>query len=193
MKLLLHPLPVRIFHWVMALTAGYLTVSGLYLHDPWAGPVYGMIRKIHMFAGMLLLVNLAGQIYYYVFTGKYPEVLFTVRDLPNLSSFFRYALFIAESHPNYGRYNPGQKALFSAWGIAVLLAGIAALPYLWTEQASLFSRLFGGMGGTRLVFYVIAWFFVATIPLHLYLALTEDPAKLQAMFSGYVRKQPRKS
>ncbi|MBP2663882.1 MAG: CytB-hydogenase: Ni/Fe-hydrogenase, b-type cytochrome subunit [Firmicutes bacterium] len=191
MKLLLQPLPVRIFHWIMAATISYLVLTGLYLHDPWGILPYGVMRKTHTIAGIILVLNLLGQVYYYLATGKYTELLFTLHDFPNLRSFFRYALFITENHPNYGRYNPGQKAIFTSWGLVTLLAGIAALPYFFPAYASYLSRPFGGLGGIRIVFYSIAMFFWATIPLHVYLVFTEDPAKLQAMFSGYIKKEPK--
>ena len=191
MKLLLHPLPVRIFHWIMFFSVVYLVITGLYLHQPWGGFAYGLVRKTHNIAGIILLLNLFGQIYYYAVTGKHREVLFTRHDIPNFRSFFRYALFITQGHPNYGRYNPGQKVLFTSWGLAVVLSGLAALPYLFPDHASWLSRPLGGLMGTRIIFYAITMFFLATIPLHLYLAFTEDPAKLQAMFSGYVNKEPK--
>jgi Ni/Fe-hydrogenase 1 B-type cytochrome subunit len=191
MKLLLQPLAVRIFHWVMFFAVTYLVITGLYLHDPWGGLSYGLVRKTHSIAGIILMLNLLGQIYYYIVTGKYTEVLFTPRDIANLRSFFRYSLFITENHPNYGRYNPGQKALITAWGLVILLSGLAALPHLLPEYASWLSRPLGGLMGSRIVFYAVTMFFLATIPLHLYLVFTEDPAKLQAMFSGYIQKEPK--
>lgn len=191
MKLLLHPLAVRIFHWITVLSIAYLVLTGLYLHDPTGNLPFGLLRKTHTLAGIILLINLVGQIYYYAVTGKYTEILFTSRDIPNLRSFFRYALFIERNHPNYGRYNPGQKGLFTAWCLAVMLSGLAALPHLAPDYASWLSRPVGGLTGSRIVFYAIAMFFVATIPWHLYLVFTEDPAKLQAMFSGYLQRKPK--
>ncbi len=193
MKLLLQPLPVRIFHWIMFAAVVYLVASGLYLHDPWSFLPYREMRKTHIIAGVILILNLGGQCYYYLVTGKYREIVFTRHDVPNLRSFFRYALFITENHPNYGRYNPGQKVLFTSWGLVSLLSGGAALPYFFPEYASWLSRPFGGLGGIRIIFYGITMFFLATIPLHLYLVFTEEPAKLQAMFSGYVNKEPKQN
>lgn len=191
MKLLLHPLPVRIFHWIMFFAVMYLVITGLYLNDPWAGLSYGVVRKTHTIAGIILMLNLFGQICYYLFTGKYTEILFMPRDFSNLRSFFRYALFITERHPNYGRYNPGQKALFTLWGMAILISGFAAMPFFFPEYGTWLSKPFGGLTGIRIVYFAITMLFVATIPLHVCLALTEDPAKLQAMFSGYVNKKPK--
>ncbi len=191
MKLLLQPLPVRIFHWIMFFAVMYLVITGLYLHEPWPGLKYGVVRKTHTLAGIILMLNLFGQSCYYLFTGRYTEILFMSRDFPNLRSFFRYALFITEKHPNYGRYNPGQKALFTIWGLVIFLAGLAALPFFFPGQESWLSRPFGGLTGIRIFYYLITMFFLATMPLHVMLALTEDPARLQAMFSGYVDKEPK--
>ena len=191
MKLLLNPLAIRIFHWIMVLTVSYLVITGLYLHDPKVNLPFGLLRKTHLLAGIILIINLLGQIYYYSITGKYTEVLFTTRDIPNLRSFFRYSLFIADNHPNYGRYNPGQKGLFTVWSLVVILSGLAALPHLLPDYASWLSRPLGGLMGSRVIFYAITMFFLVTIPLHLYLVFTEDPAKLQAMFSGYLKKEPK--
>ncbi|QDR83318.1 cytochrome b/b6 domain-containing protein [Sporomusa termitida] len=191
MKLLLHPLAIRIFHWILVLSVTYLVITGLYLHDPKGNLPFGLLRKTHTLVGMMLIINLLGQIYYYSITGKYTEVLFTRRDIPNLRSFFRYTLFITANHPNYGRYNPGQKGLFTIWVLAIMLSGLAALPHLLPEYASWLSRPLGGLMGTRVIFYAITMLFLATIPLHVYLVFTEDPAKLQAMFSGYLRQEPK--
>lgn len=192
MKLLLHSLPVRIFHWIMFFTVSYLVVTGLYLHEPVNSLLsYGFVRKTHTIAGIVLMFNLFGQIYYYLYTAKYTEIVFSFRDFPNLRSFFRYVFFITESHPNYGRYNPGQKALFTSWGLVILLSGYGALPFLFPEYESWLSRPLGGLMGIRIIYYAITMYFLATIPLHFLLAFTESPAKLQAMFSGYLNKEPK--
>ena len=57
MKLLLHPLPVRIFHWIMFLAVMYLVITGLYMNDPWGNLSYGLVRKTHSIAGIILVLN----------------------------------------------------------------------------------------------------------------------------------------
>jgi Ni/Fe-hydrogenase 1 B-type cytochrome subunit len=192
LKLLLHSLPVRIFHWVMFACVLVLLFTGLYLHSPpaWLVVPASKMRKLHGVFAALLVVNFAVHVYYYVFTRKFTEVLLLPRDWINVRSFLRYYLFITENHPNFGRYNPGQKMLFTAWGLAVLTATVSGIGLFFPEESIWLQRLLGGLNNMRLIQYFIAVFFAASIPLHLYLVFTEDPAKLQAIFTGYIKKDP---
>jgi len=191
-KLLLHPLPVRFFHWTMVASVLSLLLTGLFLSSTpeWLRLPTRIMRQLHGSFGMVLIANLAGQIYYYVYTGKFTEVLLLPRDIATLRSFLRYYLFITEHHPNFGRYNFGQKMIFSAWGFAVAVATVTGWAMLAPNESVLLQRLLGGLVTIRVIHYFVACFFLASIPLHLYLVFTEEPAKLQAMFTGYVQKEP---
>ncbi|MBP2644576.1 MAG: prokaryotic cytochrome b561 [Firmicutes bacterium] len=125
MKLLLHPLPVRICHWSMVISVTVLLVTGLYLNNPIYGfmGTPGMIRKIHSITGVVLIFVFFSQVYYYCYTGKFTEIVLLPRDIVFCRSFLRYYLFLTKQHPNFGRYNIGQKLIFSAWGAAVVVAG----------------------------------------------------------------------
>ncbi len=192
MKLLLHPLPVRIFHWTMVACVTTLLLTGLYFHSPpaWLLLPVNLLRELHGAAAAVLIVNFAGQIYYYVYTGKFTEIVFLPRDWANMRSFLRYFLFVTEHHPNFGRYNPGQKALFTAWWLAITAAAVTGAAQMFPDDAVGLQRLLGGLNACRSVHFLVAAFFVATIPFHLALVFTEDPAKLQAIFTGYVQKEP---
>lgn len=193
MKLLLHPLPVRLFHWTMVICVVTLVFTGLYLSSPWdtVRLPLSLVRKVHMSFGIVLLINFLGQVYYYLYTGKYTEMVLQRRDLPNVRSFVRYVLFITAHHPNYGRYNPGQKLLFMGWGLAVLISAVSSIALVFPDNTVPLQRLLGGLYMVRVIHYFLAVFFGITIVLHLYLVFTEDPANLQAMFTGYVKKEPR--
>lgn len=192
MKLLLQPLPIRIFHWIMFACVMVLLFTGLYLSSPFETLVLPLraVRALHLIFGLILIANLSGQIYYYVYTTKWTELIFLPRDLVNLRSFFRYVFFITDGHPNYGRYNPGQKLLFSLWFLTVVIAAITGIILMLPNHTSAFQRLLGGLSGIRLVHFMGAIFFAMSIPLHFYLVFTEDLAKLQAMFTGYVNVEP---
>jgi Ni/Fe-hydrogenase 1 B-type cytochrome subunit len=193
MKLLLHPLPVRIFHWVMFAAVMTLLATGLYIHDPpaWLRLPVSLMRELHGMAAAALVVNMALHIYYYARTGKHTEILLLPGDWANVRSFLRYYLFITAHHPNYGRYNPGQKALFTSWGLAVIVAAVTGAALLFPGDTTGLQRLLGGLNAIRSVHFLVAAFFAASVPFHLYLVFTEEPAKLQAMFTGYVQKEPK--
>lgn len=195
MKLLLHPLPIRIFHWTIFCCVITLVVTGLYLHEPpqFLNLPMGLARKLHGIFALLLCTTLFGQIYYYTVTGKFTEIVLLPRDWSNVRSFLRYYLFITEHHPNFGRYNPGQKLLFTLWGLAVLAAFITGVGLFFPEESTWLQRLLGGLANMRVIQYTIAMIFLGSLPLHIYLVFTEDPAKLQAMFTGWINKEPSKN
>ena len=193
MKLLLIPLPLRIFHWVMVAAVLVLLFTGLYLGNPpvWLILPFSLMRKLHGLLAVVLMTNLAGQIYYYAFRGKWTEILLLPRDWAHVRSFLRYYLFITEKHPNFGRYNPGQKLLFTIWGLAVLLASLTGSALLFPDDTLWLQKLLGGLNTIRIAHYFVAVVFAGSIPLHLYLVFTEDPAHLQAIFTGYIQKEPQ--
>ncbi|MGI6091968.1 MAG: iron hydrogenase [Veillonellaceae bacterium] len=195
MKLLLQPLPIRIFHWVMFVCVMVLLFTGLYINNPISAITVplNMVRKIHSMFGLILIANLLGQIYYYAVTKKFTEILLLPGDWVNMRSFTRYVLFITDGHPNFGRYNPGQKWLFTSWGVAVLVASFTSMILLFPDKTSWLQLHLGGLNTVRILHYFVAIFFAATIPLHFYLVFTEDPAKLQAIFTGYIEKEPNKT
>lgn len=192
MRVELQPLPIRIFHWVLAGCVFILIGTGLLLNEPAAvlQLPFRQLRQIHVFFGFLLLVNFLAHVYYYFFTKRFTEILILPRDWGNVPSFLRYMFFITEEHPNYGRYNSGQKTVFTLWGVAQMLAGISGLLLLFPNSALWLQRLMGGLQNTRVLHFAIAIYFIMSVPLHLYLVFFENPAKLQSIFTGYVKKQP---
>ena len=191
MKLLLHPLPIRIFHWVMFLAVMILLFTGLYMDSPWGWLNVSMevVRKTHTLFSSIIIINLVCHIYYYLYINKISEVLLTTRDFVNVSSFIRYNFFITEGHPNFGRYNPGQKLIFTLWFLAVIIAAATGIILLFPSNSQWLQWKLGGLNMIRTLHFSIAIFFVMSIPLHLYLVFTESPANLQAMFTGYIRRE----
>lgn len=191
MKILVQPLPVRIFHWMMMICVTNLVITGLLLDSPPTGMIVpvNVLRKIHNVFGFLLIFNTLGQFYYYAVTRRFTEVIFLPQDIVNLRSFLRYMLFATDAMPNYGRYNPGQKLTFTVWWLVIAAASVVSMASVFPNDTIWLQRLVGGLGNVRAFKYVITMFFVATIPWHVYLALTDDLAKLQAMITGYVNKE----
>lgn len=190
MKLLLHPLPIRIFHWVMFSAVIVLTFTGLYMDTPWNRlhlPLE-VVRKIHTLFSGVIIVNLTAHVYYYLYTNKISEILISPRDWVNVPSFIRYNFFITEGHPNFGRYNPGQKLIFTMWFLAVAVAIITGGILLFPDYSQWLQWKLSGLNVIRILHFGVAVFFLMSIPLHLYLVFTESPANLQAMFTGYINK-----
>jgi Ni/Fe-hydrogenase 1 B-type cytochrome subunit len=168
-----------------------LVFTGLYMDTPWNRLHLSMevVRKTHTLFSSIIIVNLVAHIYYYLYTNKITEILFLPRDWVNVPSFIRYVLFITEGHPNFGRYNPGQKLIFSLWFLAVVIAAITGIILLFSGNTQWLQWRLGGLNQIRIFHYGVAIYFAASIPLHLYLVFTESPANLQAMFTGYINKE----
>lgn len=192
MKLLIQPLTVRICHWIMVACIIILLFTGLYMNAPYE-PIQlklRTIRELHSICAAVLIVNFGIQLYYYLFTAKWTEILFLRRDLTSSKSLIRYMLFITDGLPNYGRYNPGQKLLYTIWLLGILSAIITGTALFLPSDAIALQRLLGGLNTVRVMHFGVAVLFASSIPVHIYLVLTENPAKLQAMFTGYINVEP---
>jgi Ni/Fe-hydrogenase 1 B-type cytochrome subunit len=191
LKELHQPLAIRIYHWVMAISVIVLTITGFHLSQPypWLSVKMSAVRKIHFMFGFIALANLIAHISFYIITKTYNDILFRWRNLKDIPSFAKYFLFLSEPHPNFGKYNPGQRLLFCSWAVVLIIGGVAGLAAYFPHEAIPINKLYGGLPGIKWIKYLTAVFFAVTIPIHLYLVFSEDPAKLQAIFTGYVRKE----
>jgi len=190
MKVLVHPGPIRIFHWTMFIAVMVLLFTGLYMNHPWDILRLPMrvVRKMHTLFSSILLINTAGHLYYYLYYKKIKDILFLPADLLNVPSFIRYVVFMSKEHPNFGHYNPGQKLMFSSWFLVILLGAVTGIALLFPAHTQWLQLILGGLNLIRMLHFSVAIFFAMSIPLHLYLVFTESPAHLQAMFTGYIQK-----
>ena len=185
----LHSLPIRILHWNSVFIIFTLIITGLFLHYPLGIELpLRAVRQTKGIFNFLLIVNTSIYIYYSLITKHYTNLIFSSRDFKFIPSFTRYMLFLKEEPGYYGKYNPGQKATYSLWLLLILTQITTGLLLFYPEHLGFFIWQVGGLNKIRLVHYFVTWLFIATIPIHLYLAITEDPAKLQSIFTGWGRK-----
>jgi Ni/Fe-hydrogenase 1 B-type cytochrome subunit len=187
---LIQPLPIRIFHWLMVVEVTILVLTGLlfYTNTNKLQLPFRVIRLLHGTAGVALMANLLGHTYYYIVTRRYREIVLNIVDFHNLKAFLAYFLFLRSDHPNFGRYNPGQKLIYDSWALASLLSALAGFVLLFPSESTALQFWLGGLPVLRLLKYGIMIWFIVTVPVHIYLVFTEDPAKLQAIFTGYVKE-----
>lgn len=186
---LTQPLFTRIYHWVQFITLSILSFSGLYINAPgWLNVKMKSITLWHLIAAYILVANFCGYVYYYSVTKYYHNVIFKFRDIKYLFGFFKYVFFFKDELPYYGKYNPGQKIVFTLWYLLIIFMTITGFVLYYPAQLQFMRIFLGELSNIRLLHYLGAIGFITTIPLHLYLVFTEDPAKLQAMFSGYIKK-----
>jgi thiosulfate reductase cytochrome b subunit len=191
----LHPVSVRIMHWVNAVAIFIMIGSGWriyndddlfgWLHFPdflvigkWAQ--YGL--QWHFFGMWIFALNGLAYLTYGIFTGRFRETLFPIslaEILATLAAAFRFRL----SHGDLTVYNAVQKALYLGVilvGIAIVITGLC----LWKPvQFSEIAGLFGDFQTIRFIHFMCMSAIVAFIAVHVTLALLV-PRSLVAMITG---------
>jgi thiosulfate reductase cytochrome b subunit len=191
----LHPLPLRIMHWVNALAMIVMITSGWGIYDD-----YVIISGLHFpkalrlgdwaaesllwhFAGMWFLA-INGLIYllYGAITGRFRNKLLPIRFSDVLKAV-REALSLKIAHDDITHYNAVQKLLY----IVVIVAGISQVATglaIWKPiQFSWLVGLFGGFQGARLLHFLGMVVIVGFLFVHVALSLLV-PSTLWAMITG---------
>lgn len=189
-KVLFHSRTTRVFHWLFAASITVLIISGLYIHYPVdlgkffnMGTAVALQKSFGIFASALFFA----WVYYQIVTQAYKDIIFKFRDIADFKGLLKYYLFIEKKPPLYGKYNSGQRIMYTSWFFVFL--------FMFVTGMISYSAGFGnvlpvpvGLQKVKFYHFLGALWFMATIPVHVYLVLTEDPAKLQAMFTGWLKK-----
>ena len=100
----------------------------------------------------------------------------------------KYYLFLSDSHPDYGKYNPGQKMMYTGWLAMVLIQIITGFILYKPDLFMFWGGLLGGLVALRVVHYIVTWLFVLSVMAHVYLDLSEGIPVLLSMFTGKIPK-----
>ncbi len=189
-----HPLYVRIAHWINAVAMLIMIGSGWQIYN--ASPLFGFTFPRSMtiggwLAGALLwhfaamwLLMLNGLVYLTLgfVTGRLRRKLLPIRA-GEIIRDVRAAVTGRLGHEDPAFYNAVQKTLYAG----VLLAGVAIVASgfaLWKPvQLRELTALFGGYEGARLVHFFAMAAIVAFMVIHVVMALLV-PRSLRAMIKG---------
>ncbi len=203
-----HPLPIRITHWVNAISLFVMATSGMRIFRafPSFGPkipekVLLDIPKSLTLGGWLggalqwhftfmWLFAASGVIYfaYQVLSAHYRTMLFTPRDIPGVWPMARHYFLFGPKPPATGQYNPLQKLAYTStigFGVLSLLTGIVLYK---PAQFSWLAFLFGGYHLARIWHFAAMCGFLAFIPGHLIMVLLHGWANFYSMLSGWKRE-----
>ena len=197
-KIRIHPLVVRVTHWLNAFAMVCMIMSGWKIYDasplfPFTFPAWATLGgwlggaiAWHLAAMWLLVANGLLYVAYGLIGGHFRRSFLPIsprsvwRDL-------RAALAFRLDH-RLGHYNAVQRLLY----VAVLLAGLLAVSSglaLWKPvQLNLLSNLFGGYEVTRRVHFIAMAGIVGFIVVHLALVLLV-PRTLPPMITGKARDE----
>ena len=199
----LHPLPLRIMHWINAAAMLIMITSGWkiyndevifgWLHFPeaitlgkWAQ--HGL--QWHFFGMWILAINGLIYLIYGLVTGRFREKLLPIRPaevMATIGDALRFRL----DHDDLTHYNAVQKVLYVGIilvGIAVVISGLA----IWKPiQFSELTALFYDFQTARLVHFLCMSAIVGFLIVHVTLAILV-PKSLLAMLTGgpAIKRQP---
>ena len=205
--------PVRIWHWLNALSVFVLIISGYFIGSPLptvSGEAYntflmGYIRFAHFTAGLIMAVGFAVRIYI-AFTGNHhAKEMFTIplsrKAFWNEVKFmFKWYTFQVPHPHRYVGHNPLSRiamVLFAILSVFMICSGLAlygegTLPGSWANTlfTSWMIPLFGNNSQNLHTYHHLGmWFAVTFITIHVYAAIREDILGRQSivstMISGY--------
>jgi thiosulfate reductase cytochrome b subunit len=191
----LHPLGLRIMHWINAVAIFIMIGSGwrIYNDDVLFGwlrfPDFLVIGKWaqyglqwHFFGMWIFVINGLAYLTYGIVTGRFRQKLFPISPrevLATVSDALRFRL----SHEDLTIYNAVQKILYLGVmlvGVLIVITGLC----LWKPvQFSELSGLFGNFQTIRLIHFLCMSAIVAFVLVHVTLALLV-PQSLLAMLTG---------
>ncbi|CAM3441258.1 Ni/Fe-hydrogenase, b-type cytochrome subunit [Hydrogenibacillus schlegelii] len=206
-KVYVWELPVRIWHWVNALSIFVLFVTGIYIGNPFvhaAGSgdadafLMGWVRIVHFVTAFVFTLGWVFRLYWNFFGNRYAiENPFRRRFWSGMWETVKYYLFLPNRKPHYVGHNP--LAMLSYWlfgvmSLIVILTGFFLLfePHLDTAFGRLVSWMFlvfGDSFSIRSWHHVFAWLIILFVIVHVYMAVRDDLVErsgtISSMITGY--------
>lgn len=184
-----HTVAVRFFHWVNAVTVLALIWSGFNIAFP--DERYGFrslsqTRRIHLSAASIFLFNLLARIYYALVSGDWRNILVRAKDILALPQLVAYYLLLRPVEPPYGKYNPGEKLVFTVWSVLLPVAGFLGSILTKPDYFPRLVRRLGGLSRVRQKLFLVSVVLALTSAVHIYLALIGGQRRLKSIITGRV-------
>jgi thiosulfate reductase cytochrome b subunit len=199
-KEILHPLMVRIWHWIHALAIVLLVLTGLELRFPdlvgWFGS-FGSAVNMHNILGFIVLFDYLLWFGFYAVTrGLVKQYVPTPEDftigIPTQSTYYFARIFFGDPSPfeptPEAKFNSLQKTTY--FGIMFVLVPLQIVTGLLLWDVERFHSLIEALGGVRVIdaFHIIlAYIVTAFLIAHIYLATLGHTffSHFKAMLVGY--------
>ncbi len=195
-----HPLPVRIWHWLIALGFIAMILTGLQIR--YVGVIniiaFMAVLQVHNWIGFALIANYAIWLGFYATS---PRIRCYLPEL-NLKRFFSgsirqmnyycYGMFRGDPNPHrisiYNKFNPMQASLYQLVMVILVPVQFYTGVLLWdVHRFSMQVNFFGGVRVVDTVHVLIFIFFVAYVLIHPYLGTlgASRTGQYRAMITGY--------
>lgn len=199
-KIYVHPLPVRIWHWINALGFVAMIATGFQLRYVGLIDVFSFRTAVvaHNWIGFVLIGNFFVWFLFYLFSDKikvyHPDLSPTRHFLASFRQlqFYGYGIFKGDPNPHhvsvYQKFNAMQSMTYQIIMLLLVPLQFYTGVLLWDVQR--FSGMIHALGGVRVVdtaHVLIFIFFLGFIFIHPYLASLGHTrtAHFKAMITGY--------
>jgi thiosulfate reductase cytochrome b subunit len=199
-RIYIHPLPVRVWHWINAFGCVFLFLTGLQIR--YVGLInvvpFRIAVAVHNWIGLVIVANFFVWFFFYLFSDRirvyHPELnpVKFFRGSLRQALYYGYGIFKGAPNPFhvsiYRKFNPLQAMTYQIIMLLLLPIQCATGILLW--NLTRFAGVVAFLGGVRvvdtvhvLIFIVFAFY----IPFHAYLGtLGRTPLDhFKAMFTGY--------
>lgn len=203
-KIYLHPLPVRVWHWINVASFLILIITGLQIR--YSNIMHLLSFRtavdIHNIFGFVLLFNYLLWVLYYILSSKL-DIYMPARSIREFiegsirqARYYSYGIFRGEQNPHHptpeNKFNPMQQVAYLNIMTFLLPLQIVTGFMLWDKE--IFAKWIAFFGGIRVVdsIHVLLFlFFTSFLFVHIYLAtLGHTPlAHIKAMFTGYEEEE----
>ncbi len=196
----LHPLPVRIWHWINAVSFVLLVLTGIQIR--YVGVVdvipFRTAVILHSWIGFVVIANSFIWLLFYMLTDKarlyHPELnpVELFKGCWRQAVYYGYGMFKGMPNPfhlsKFRKFNPLQSLTYQI--VMLLLVPVQCITGILLWDISRFSKVVDFLGGVRVVdtVHVLVFIFIVFyIPFHAYLAaLGRRPFEhYKAMLTGY--------
>ena len=193
-----HPLPMRITHWINLSCMVLLILSGFLIHFPFWAALTGVARGLHVFCGIVLLVNCIVRyvLAFLVTSAPTGGTRNRIRDyktwMPQddnkhqLIPWIKYYLFMKKDHPLSAKLGVPQKISYLFIPVLIIVMFYTGM-CLWVPTMNLpffaaGTNLVGGLMSMRIIHYFMMYIFIIFMFIHVYLANIEGIAPTKLMF-----------
>ncbi|NWF51974.1 MAG: cytochrome b/b6 domain-containing protein [Nitrospirae bacterium] len=197
-RIYLHPLPIRIWHWINAFGFIILILTGANIRNIINIFSVETAVEIHSWLGFILLANYCIWFLYYMLTLRikiyipplHRPIEFAKKALTQ-AKFYGWGIMVGDQNPHHAtpdhKFNPMQQVSYLM--IMALLIPVQIITGLFLWDPKLFSPIVNIIGIQVVdTIHVFLWvFFSAFIIVHFYLATLGHTtwAHIIAMFTGY--------
>jgi thiosulfate reductase cytochrome b subunit len=201
-RIYLHPLPIRIWHWVNALGFIILILTGANIRNIVNIFSVETAVEIHSWLGFILLANYCIWFFYYILTMNikiyippiHHPIEFAKKALTQ-AKFYGWGIMVGDQNPHHStpdhKFNPMQQVSYLM--IMALLIPVQIITGLFLWDPKLFSPIVNLVGIQVFdAVHVFLWiFFSAFIIVHFYLATLGHTtwAHIIAMFTGFEEEE----